>query len=140
MSMEYLQIEQLEVAGIYEIRSRNLVVGVYDGEEGFIGVREKMGAEYLFTEYLNRESGGTKVPIDTVRPIRLLGNVPQDMPIRERGDVDTRCDTCGKRAWWTGPPKPAPWACEGGCEKTSPRATENEQLFALLKTYEEELG
>ena len=36
---------------VYRISSRNLSFGVYDGNEGFIGIREKFSARYLFTEY-----------------------------------------------------------------------------------------
>jgi len=36
---------------LYKIGCRNLLFGVYDGKEGFIGIREKFGHEYLFTEY-----------------------------------------------------------------------------------------
>ncbi len=47
-----IPIEQLEDRRIYIIRSRNLVVGAWNaGSRGFIGVREKLRDEYLFTEY-----------------------------------------------------------------------------------------
>ena len=36
---------------VYKIRSRNLRYGVFDGNDGFIGIRTKFGARYLFTEY-----------------------------------------------------------------------------------------
>ena len=36
---------------VYQIRCRNLRYGVYDGNSGFIGIREKFGVRYLFTEY-----------------------------------------------------------------------------------------
>ena len=40
---------------VYQIRCRNLSFGVWNGKEspwaGFIGIREKFGSEYLFTEY-----------------------------------------------------------------------------------------
>jgi hypothetical protein len=137
--MDYLNRDQLETGGIYEIRSRNLVVGTYNSNDGFIGIREKFGDEYLFTEYLARERGGTQIGVDTVHPVRLLGTVPGDIAVRQRGEVDSQCGNCGKLAWWTGPPAPAPWDCDGDCEETSPQATQNELLFDLLKTYEDKL-
>jgi len=36
---------------LYHIGCRNMDYGVYDGKEGFIGIREKFGHEFLFTEY-----------------------------------------------------------------------------------------
>jgi len=54
--------------GVYRIRSRNLTIGVYDGDGGFVGVREKFGSRYLFTEY-HHDRGA---PYGTVRPIMPL--------------------------------------------------------------------
>ena len=36
---------------LYKLRCRNLTLGVYDGKEGFIGIRIKFSSRYLFTEY-----------------------------------------------------------------------------------------
>jgi hypothetical protein len=44
---EYIKKEACKKGRIYLIHSRNLSVGVYDGDGGFIGVREKFGSEYL---------------------------------------------------------------------------------------------
>lgn len=77
---------------IYELYSRNLVVGVFTGEPdgGFVGVRHKAGATYLFTEY------HVEAPaFNTVRPLRELGSVPDGIEVREwLGSV---CETCGSR-------------------------------------------
>lgn len=44
--------DELEPRLLYRIRSRNLVVGIWvPSEHGFIGVRNKFGDDYLFTEY-----------------------------------------------------------------------------------------
>lgn len=65
---------------IYEIESRNLIKGVFNKESnGFIGIREKFGREYLFTEY----------HWDTVNPIKELEKIPDDIEIKESlGVVD----------------------------------------------------
>lgn len=42
--------EDCIVGMTYEIKSRNLVVGVWTGE-GFVGIREKFDSEFLFVEY-----------------------------------------------------------------------------------------
>jgi len=36
---------------LYRIGCRNLSLGVYDGNEGFIGIRHKFNSRFLFTEY-----------------------------------------------------------------------------------------
>jgi hypothetical protein len=42
---------QLIKGRIYKITCRNLSYGVYDGQGGFIGIRQKFDDRYLFTEY-----------------------------------------------------------------------------------------
>lgn len=49
--MKKIPIPELIKGRVYRIKSRNLQVGVYDGEGGFIGLREKFGSCYLFTEF-----------------------------------------------------------------------------------------
>lgn len=56
---------------LYQLNSRNLDYGVYDeSQKGFIGIRVKFGAKYLFTEY-HWDTGppfGTAMPIKEMRP------------------------------------------------------------------------
>lgn len=50
--MKLIPMEQLVPGGVYRIRSRNLIVGVWWPEaKGFIGIRTKFGDRYLFTEF-----------------------------------------------------------------------------------------
>jgi hypothetical protein len=54
---------------VYELSSRNLIVGVWDADtRGFIGIRKKFGATYLFTEF----HWDTGPPFGTAMPIRVL--------------------------------------------------------------------
>lgn len=57
---------------LYAIRSRNLSFGVYDGDEGFVGIREKFGDLFLFTEF-HYDQGP---PFGTVTPIVDMGECP----------------------------------------------------------------
>ena len=62
---EYFSLNQLQPGMAYKLHSRNLAIGVYDGNEGFIGIREKFGPRYLFTEY-HWDQGppfGTAIPL-----------------------------------------------------------------------------
>ncbi len=61
---------------LYKISSRNLIFGVFNSENnGFVGIREKFGDEYLFTEY----HWDTGAPFGTVKPTEDLGEVPENL-------------------------------------------------------------
>jgi len=80
--------EDLIDRGVYEIKSRNLELGVWNpNNEGFLGVREKWGIEYLSTEYLSRECGGTKLGIDTATPLRFLEILPDQCRINANCEI-----------------------------------------------------
>lgn len=58
---------------VYKIYSRNLDVGVFHAEvEGFTGIRNKFGWNYLFTEF-HYDQGP---PYGTVSPLEDLGPLP----------------------------------------------------------------
>jgi len=64
---------------LYKICCRNLSYGVYDGKEGFIGIREKFGHEFLFTEY-HFDQGP---PFGTVHTIIDAGiDVPEGIELK----------------------------------------------------------
>jgi hypothetical protein len=44
------KLEECVKGRLYQIACRNLRFGVYDGDGGFIGIREKFGSKFLFTE------------------------------------------------------------------------------------------
>jgi len=46
-----IPIDECVPRRLYRITCRNLTLGVYDGKEGFIGIRVKFGSKFLFTEY-----------------------------------------------------------------------------------------
>lgn len=90
---EWISLDECENGVIYELRSRNLWVGVFkEKTKGFIGIRRKFDSEYLFTEYHH----DTGPPFGTARPVRVLGRVPKDMPLWERYPQVT-CQRCGER-------------------------------------------
>lgn len=67
--MSDIPIYDLEHGRIYKLRSRNLVVGVWDEKaQGFIGLREKFGSRYLFTElhWDAHEFYGTAVALEAL--------------------------------------------------------------------------
>lgn len=65
---------------LYRICSRNLAFGVFHkSSRGFIGIREKFGYKYLFTEY-HIDIGE---PHGTVNPKEDLGPIPEDIELTE---------------------------------------------------------
>lgn len=85
---KYLPIDECEDRGIYRISSRNLSVGVFVKEtSGFIGIREKFGDLFLFSEYHN----DTGAPFGTVFPKEKIGQLPEDIELKEYlGSVDQK--------------------------------------------------
>lgn len=125
-----IDTDSLVTGGVYEIYCRNLVIGVWNGKDGFVGIREKFGDRFLDSEYPDTEDKRYR-PYNTVRRIGpLITEVPSGMELKEC--LGSKCVHCGKKAWWTGPPAPAPWACESGCEDVRSYAVHNNDLFEFL--------
>lgn len=82
-----IPIEECVKGEVYKIRSRNLSIGVWNGKDGFIGIREKFGSRFLATEY----HYDTGAPYGTVWDAKKTGIcVPHDIEIRERfGSIDS---------------------------------------------------
>jgi hypothetical protein len=69
---------------LYKLGCRNLTYGVYDGNEGFIGIRQKFKHRFLFTEY-HWDQGP---PWGTVHTVVDTGiDLPEDIELRETIDV-----------------------------------------------------
>lgn len=77
---------ELENRCVYKIRSRNLIIGVWcSGARGFIGIREKFGSKFLFTEY-HSETGA---PCGTAWQVGRIGLIPKNIPIvQSLGTID----------------------------------------------------
>ena len=93
----YLPLEECKKGGVYRLDSRNLSYGVYDGEDGFIGLRYKFGDTFLFTEY-HWDTENHK-PYGTVKPLKLMEMLPVGVKAEE--DLGRYCGDCGKDAYRT---------------------------------------
>lgn len=70
---DYIKLDECVNGCLYRISSRNLTFGVYRSDaKGFVGIREKFGDEYLFTEY----HYDTGAPFGTVHPKEFLESCP----------------------------------------------------------------
>lgn len=75
-----IPLQDCEDRFAYKISSRNLIFGVFNVKNsGFIGIREKFGEEYLFTEY-HYDTGS---PFGTVIPKEKLIKLPDDIKLCE---------------------------------------------------------
>lgn len=72
-----IKLEDCKNRRVYKIHSRNLLLGVFDATcLGFIGIREKFGELFLFTEY-HWDNGP---PHGTVKPLEDTGiDLPRDI-------------------------------------------------------------
>lgn len=77
--IEYIPLEDCVPSAVYYLDSRNLDLGVFDGDEGFIGIRYKFGDVFLFTEY-HWDTEHYRLH-GTVRPLEQVGVVPEDIPL-----------------------------------------------------------
>jgi len=81
--MQALPLADMEIRRLYRLRSRNLLLGAWNGE-GFVGIRTKFGEQFLDAED-PAEVGGTAWPTEA-----LDDRVPDDIELRLRlGSRDT---------------------------------------------------
>jgi hypothetical protein len=128
------QLGSLVTRGIYQIHSRNLDIAVYDGREGFIGIREKFGSTYLFTEYAWEQGP----PFGTVRVEGRVhvGDLLPHVPLTEY--LGLICITCRHRMAdnWRSTVRDHDCGCV--CEQTSTVIEQNKQLYDALIQFEPE--
>ena len=76
-----IPIDECKHGYLYRIFSRNLTFGVYDERcNGFIGIRNKFGSDYLFTEF------HWDLGYGTVNPKEELMQVPDNIEVNENDD------------------------------------------------------
>lgn len=124
----------------YRLKSRNLAFGVFDGETGFLGIREKFGHRYVFTEY----HWDTGAPHGTVEPLEdLCVELPETVLLAEHmpGSWDAVTNRPilfdapvyqGGRGWYF-------TDTDETCDQNAvrPHIIDNQKLFAFLVEIEE---
>lgn len=120
---------------IYELHSRNLARGVFDGETGFVGIRTKFGSRYLFTEY-HHETGP---PHGTALPLHHLDVLPEGIGVYEYEQSIDRVSgrpvafdspvSKGGRGWYYTDTNEAD-------EAIRPASRQNQRLFDYLDSLE----
>lgn len=70
---ERIPIHQCRNGWLYRLYSRNLNLGVYrKADQGFVGIRHKFGARFLFTEF----HWDTGPPFGTANPLEAICECP----------------------------------------------------------------
>jgi hypothetical protein len=78
MNPTYIKLEDCKDGYLYKIFSRNLGYGVFNkNDNGFVGIRNKFGSDYLFTEY----HWDTGAPFGTVHPKEEICKIPDSIII-----------------------------------------------------------
>lgn len=91
--MKYIPLNELEIGKAYELESRNLRIGIWDGKE-FHGIRTKFGDHFMDSEIhydLDDHYG-------TAQAVCML--TPYDEEFDEGLDIGDACPSCGQE--WTG--------------------------------------
>ena len=154
--MDFLKLSDCVRGKIYSLNSRNLYLGVFDGNDSFIGIRQKFDSRYLCSEQYYGETFGT------AKPLKEIGEVPSWIDLK--CSLVTICSNCGRPCKWIpipgtniGKSEHIPWEkyvgddiCEdedenddrpeyipfdfGGCE-ASPLSIPNQYLFDFLDNF-----
>ena len=84
---DYIPVYELAHGAVYRIHARNFSIGMWDqNAKGFIGVREKFGSRFLFTEY-HWDIGGS---VGTVKPVEML--IDRDFDYTVTADFGPVCE------------------------------------------------
>ena len=140
ISENYIRLDQCKDRVLYRIHSRNLEYGIYcEEEKGFIGIREKFGYKYLFTEY----HWDTGAPYGTVKPQEELFIIPEELVLKESlGTVDSNTNRLiefdkpikeGGKGWYFIDTKDS-------VQDVRPVSVENKDLFYFLTNIQNSNG
>lgn len=142
-----IKLEQLRQGRVYRLQSRNLESGVWNGKDGFVGIRTKFGQRFLDME-IHWDLSET---IGTAQALEVLGTIPESISLDI--SLGTECGHCHKPVNYVKPlaeqkGASGEWLHDDGspnCSvpvlndkdcKASPVAIPNDALFAELRTYE----
>lgn len=75
--INYIALENCQERKLYRLRSRNIKIGVFHPEQGFIGIRTKFGSRFL-----DSENHWDSIEFATAKPLEVIGELP----------IEIRCD------------------------------------------------
>jgi len=83
-----IKLEQLQRGEVYRLRSRNLESGVWNGKDGFVGIRSKFGQRFLDME-IHWDLSET---FGTAQALEPLGSIPDSISLDI--SLGTECGNC----------------------------------------------
>ena len=89
-SQDMIKLEQLQRGTVYRLRSRNLECGVWNGKDGFVGIRTKFGGRFLDVE-IHWDLSDT---FGTALALEALGTIPESISLDTT--LGTQCANCHK--------------------------------------------
>ena len=142
-----IKLGELQRGTVYRLQSRNLACGVWNGKDGFIGIRTKFGGRFLDME-IHWDLSET---IGTAQALEALGIIPESVSLDI--SLGTECGNChkpvnyverhtehqGASGDWLhddGSPNCSVPALNDNAGKASPVAISNDALFAELQKYD----
>ena len=140
-------LEQLQRGRVYRLQSRNLESGVWNGKDGFVGIRTKFGRRFLDME----THWDLSETFGTARALEPLGVIPE--PISLEISLGTECGNCHKQVIYIkrdveqqgvcgewlhddGSPTCSAPDQDNTVRKASPVAIPNDALFTELQKYD----
>jgi hypothetical protein len=125
----------LKLRTVYRLNSRNLSLGVYDGINGFYGIRTKFGSRFIDheQEWDTSEHYGTAVALSEI------GTIPE--PIVLGHSLGTECNKC-RQSGVSFDDTQKKWLHADGtplCEKAWAVSIGNDPLFDALLAVEEKI-
>lgn len=141
-----IKLGKLQRGKVYRLKSRNLAYGVWNGKDGFVGIRTKFGGRFLDMEIhwdLNHTFG-------TAQALEALGTIPESISLDI--SLGAECGNCHKPVNYVKPlaeqkGASGEWLHDDGSSncgvavlndkdrKASPVAIPNDALFAELQKY-----
>jgi hypothetical protein len=146
-SQGMIKLEQLQRGRVYRLESRNLECGVWNGKDGFIGIRTKFGGQFLDMEI----HWGLSKTFGTARALEALGAIPESISLDI--NLGAECGNCHKPVTYVkrhaeqkgasgewlhgdGSPNCSVSVQDNTARKASPVAIPNDALFAELQKYD----
>ncbi|HEY1676378.1 MAG TPA: hypothetical protein VGG04_01605 [Candidatus Sulfotelmatobacter sp.] len=85
-----IKLEQLQPGKVYRLQSRNLECGVWNGKDGFVGIRTTFGRRFLDME-IHWDLSET---FGTAQALEPLGAIPESISLDI--SLGTECGKCHK--------------------------------------------
>ena len=128
-----IPFEELKIGTVYKLNSRNLALGVFTADKGFIGIRTKFGNRFLDQEY----EWCTDDNYGTARAIEDIGKINDIELVISLG---TRCPKCSQTVNFDiNREVKSRWHHDDDtvmCEGAIPTSIGNKELFLALERFE----